>query len=398
MLSLEKLDELLLNNGIFPNNYFSINNIILYTDCVVSVTAQKFILQIPIEYKLMVPRDQSEYKIFNLKPFLFHINDQQVDVVNKYKTDSFDELDYKNMYGNESMSNDANSLLNIYKSNDISTQLMRNYNFNIDSNMVHKDDIQDVRDIYQQLNRLKYCMDSLYIKPCIVYKNFLCIIDLVDSTDKNKSNTKYFKVNAPIEVFNPSCSRQFLLTCHIENFYENVNDISTELLRVKTHMNRIIETNYVKNFTDFNTIIEYNNKKESKINKVINYKNQIIEQIKKYEQVHTNIINNERHWLKKQYTLEKEISRIGDIDTFNATGYYKNEKLHSEIKLVNEKLDKIDIDKSDIILNIVKLTECQDALMLGLDKICFDNLVMINSINKNFDILENQMLNFEQIF
>jgi len=41
----------------------------------------------------------------------------------------------------------------------------------------------------------------------------------------------------------------------------------------------------------------------------------------------------------------------------------------------------------DVMNNIVKVNERKDNITLTLDKILFDNIVMFNSIIKNFEIL-----------
>ena len=83
---------------------------------------------------------------------------------------------------------------------------------------------------------------------------------------------------------------------------------------------------------------------------------------------------------KCTYMSERDIIEKITMLSKNPNNTTQVERLKRDIKNIEE-------TKIDILNNIVKINEKRDNISLTLDKILFDNIVMMNSIIKNFELL-----------
>ena len=92
----------------------------------------------------------------------------------------------------------------------------------------------------------------------------------------------------------------------------------------------------------------------------------------------TNLNANEKSIIEKLEKVRTQYSDYGikglhdDIEKSHLTAHYESE------------LEKINNVKQEIIRNVVKLKTQQENITLKMDKILFDNSIMINEISKNF--------------
>ena len=152
------------------------------------------------------------------------------------------------------------------------------------------------------------------------------------------------------------------------------NDIKT----VKDGIYKLLNQNQIKHTKILNdmleqkiTILQYSEIVQKKKENIQSY-------ITEFENLLVNLNSNEKNILEKLDKVKLQFSEYGikglhdDIEKSHLTAHYENE------------LEKIHNVKQEIIQNILKLKTQQENITLKMDKILFDNSIMINEISKNF--------------
>ena len=115
---------------------------------------------------------------------------------------------------------------------------------------------------------------------------------------------------------------------------------------------------------------------------IIQKKFELDDGCKQYEILLAEIIKNEQLVLNK---MEMVKSKYSD---YSLKGLHNDiEKAHQIAQLQNE-LTKITSVKNEIINNIIIIKTKHENMTLKMDKILFDNSIMINEINNNFKKLK----------
>jgi cytochrome b involved in lipid metabolism len=87
-------------------------------------------------------------------------------------------------------------------------------------------------------------------------------------------------------------------------------------------------------------------------------------------------------------TEQKYTERLKELEE-GGNEVHKDVERFAEISSIREELKKIDMLKADITKNILILREKKENTVLSIDKIMFDNTVMLDSIFKNFSKLKD---------
>lgn len=347
-LSIQKLNKLLIDNGVFPDKYYSYNKYILYIECVIVKTGKRFWLNIPEEYKFRAEKIPNMYII---KPITI---DESDDIVVNEFAKQFNDIDVYNSYESKDSKIDE-----AFDENNISKQLSENYRYPIQIRDIDEEDSKDVKDIKRQIERLRFSIMQTKYSICITYKRYFAIL--------SEKQILVFQIMNNSENF--SKFRQLIVAIDLFLFYEKVNKIDTEVSKIKLSIEKILETNYNKNINNINYMMD-------KGALVINKFNNLHQQKDKLDSLEENYAN----LFRCSYNAERELlEKISIIS--------KNKNSEPEINRLKRKIKEIEETKMDILNNIVKINEKKDNISLTLDKILFDNIVMMNSIIKNFELL-----------
>ena len=152
------------------------------------------------------------------------------------------------------------------------------------------------------------------------------------------------------------------------------NDVRT----VKDGIYRLLNQNQIKHTKVLNDMLEQKNTIIQYSEMVQKKKENIQTYITQFETLLNNLNINEKSIFEKLEKVKSQFSDYGikglhdDIEKSHLTAHYESE------------LEKINNVKQDIILNIVNLKTQQENITLKMDKILFDNSIMINEISKNF--------------
>lgn len=352
-LSIIKLQKFLKANGFLIQKIFTVREQVVYVEVFNINNAETFLLYIQSKYTINIEDKTNSYKIKYID-----INDSDIFKNFNEKIES-NETDIQ--YNNLSFE------IDIYSKNDnkdLEKVLKDGYSQELVMKDLIKEDIQNLKDIYYQLSRLTACVKHIKYKLAIIYKNYLCSI-------KRDNSLECFV----IKEYKYHNDRKIHVVVDLENLFENVINISTDIKKVKQGIYKILNENQIKNSIVLNNILQQKNY-------IILCSDAVYK--KKYE-LELNIKNLEDLLLKINEAEKKLIEKIFHINNDD-----KNTNIHNDIKnshiIYNyeKDLEKINIIKEEIVKDILISRSKQENITLEIDQILFDNSVMINIINKNF--------------
>lgn len=337
-LNIEKLNKLLIDNGIVPEKHFSYKHRLIFVECIILSSGTKFFLDIPNEYKISIVNG----KHYPLQPISITENDDQV--ISQFAK-PFNDLDVLTNYRNE-----ENQFQEEFIENNISEQLKQTYKYSINIKDVENEEQNDVRDITRQLDRLSFSVLQTNYKICITYKNFFVIL----------RNSNHHIFHCPT-MTNYNDQRDMMISINLITFYSKIDKIDSEINLIKSSVEKILEMNYEKNVKSINFLI---------------HKTQSI--VSKFQELHLES-------LKLRKLNEKTLNLL-KFTNMTEREQYERRKITGKSEEVSTEVQKI---KNELITNIIKIDERKSNILLTVDKILFDNIVMMNSIVKNFEMLLN---------
>ena len=346
MLSFKKLQKLLEHNNFIIIAILTIDNMCVYIE-VLSSSADIFLLYIPSKYDISVSdvgSDGNKINCFELKSV--NADDFGGDLNSLQNT--YDELTIDD-------ENDEN----------IAEKLEDNYKKPISITNIDED-LKIFKSIYKQLNRLKFCTQSLKYKIGIKNKNLLCCLKRDDSIqcyiiDKNQGIP----------------SNKLFVIVDLELLYEKNEVVVNDIKNVRDGVYKILGETHTKNTkTLLNLTIDKEN--ISKISEsFMGQKNTIESYLSELDilLVKTN---------KAQITNQGKIQEVNDSYNRNSHNniHSDTEKSHAINKLMKES-ETIIKTKDSITNTIIQLKTKQEDMFLSMDKILFDIAVMIDAINKH---------------
>lgn len=355
-LSMKKLEDLLKTNGFLIQRKFTIHGYAVYIEVFNINNAESFMLYIPSKYSIYVEDQNNTYK-------LKHIDIEDENIFKNLKEKSIDNFDVEKDY------NGLNIRISPEKGDDLEKSLKENYDHEVMLKDLNKEDIDNLKDIFYQLSRLKLCVKHIKYKLSIIYKNYLCSIKKNNKIDcfiiKNFKNQK---------------QKNIYVTIDLENMFKKISTIFMDINIVKTGINKILNENQIKHTQILNNILEQKNSIILSSEIIYKKKEEIINYLKKLQELLGQINEAERKCIEKIILLNENNKIIGSTITNDIQNSH-------EIHKTEKELENIQSVKEDIVKDIIKLRRKQENITLEIDKILFDNNVMINIINKNFNRL-----------
>jgi len=358
-LSLKKLEKILETKGLILKRYFTIGGMCVYIEILVIESADIFLLYIPSKYDIKAPESINSFKIKQLD-----INEDGT-IPGNYTGEI--DIDY-------SITLDPAKHENIEKS------LVNNYNYPVTLEDISKKDMKDIREVLRQLKRLKLCIQTLKYKLCIRVKNYLCCV--------RRDNTfECFVIKN--ETFNKS-ERKLFVSIDLESLYTKLSSVVTDIKTVRDGVYSILDKNQIKLTSNLEKVLEYKTDFVKSSEFIRTRKNQLSKYLKELETMLKDLKSSEVatiikiNQINQQYNSEISIKGIHtDI-----------QKVHL-LSVHEKRITDINIVKQDIIRNIILIKNKLEDLSLKVDKVCFDNIVMINTIIRNFIDLTEININLQ---
>ena len=357
-LSLAKLENLLASKGFVVINYFELDEACFYIELFAVKTADTFLMYIPSKYTFPITNGINSFKIKYLDI------DNADNVPDEYAVKQ-EDVDIEDIYGN------TNIELSADKKN-MEEELENNYKRPISLRDISGNDTLTLKAIHRQLRRFKYCVQNLKYKLAVIYKNYICAIRRDDSID-------FFSV----KNYPRNDSKKLMIIIDLETFYHSNENLLNDIQIVRESIYKLLEKNQGTQARMISKILE--NKKD-----VI-----VMPQELQRKKVRYNKMTRELFVMLNTMT-DAENKIIEDLEALNTK--YQESTLENDINKAHERdklekeLDKINTIKSDIGKNILVLREKRENKILSIDKLSFDNAVMLDVILKNFSKLKTILL------
>jgi hypothetical protein len=358
-LSIEKLEKLLSLKGFVPSKYFVMHSVCVYIEIISITDAERFLLYIPSKYKFTVKKDSNVYKIKYTD-----LEEEENNTAEDYGGKP-DEYKIENTYKEIDIGVSPN-----IKGDNIGPNLEEHYKRIITIKDINTTDYKELKDIIRQLKRLRFCVQNVKYKIVIMYKNYLCAI-------KRDDNIECYT----IKKYTGKKHKQLYISPDLELLYEKMDTLVLNMKTVREGIYHILNKNYFTHVKTLQRLLQEKNDimgiSENVYIKKENYEKYLQESDKMLE----NIINSEKDKIEQLYKLN---------ETYNNSGI---KGLHSDIENshqrthLNNELENIQKIKEEIVKTMFDLKTKKDDTILTIDKIMFDNSVMLDAILRNLVIL-----------
>jgi hypothetical protein len=357
-LTIKKLEELLGSRNIIINKIFTIENLAVYIEVLCLSNADIFLLYIPSKYDIHVDDRTDIYKISYIEI------DQLTNEVPKDYGEELDnnqlEMTYNEIELDTKLSKDKDNIAGI---------LEEKYKRPISLTNITKKDKKDLQDIYRQLDRLKFCVQSIKYKLGIVYKNYFVCIRRDDTIDC------YL-----IKHFLGKSVYSMMVIVDLETFYTNINSIEVDVNTVQDGIYKILDKNQDSHTRTFKNLLQSEKNIASNIDSLFVKKTEYTAYLQHLDTLLKSTNQTERKILEDMAVAKERYAN--QEQTMNAD----IEKSHVMNKF-NRDLEKISNVKQDIIKNIIDIRSKREDIFLMSDKFLFDNIVMINALFSNINKL-----------
>ena len=240
------------------------------------------------------------------------------------------------------------------KEGDFVENLQENYKREIVLSDIEKEDADNVRDIVRQLERVFFSVKNTEYKVAILYRKYMCVI-------KRDESIECYISTSPL-VSNQT-DRRLYINVDLELLYKKMND--SLLLNIKDMrygIMRILNKNYSSHERKLRSLLENGDMLLDRTRKAHDMK-------EKYD----SYLQNLQNILKTNNESENRV--INKMKNNNSRGPVGR-------GLVKE-LSAIQKTKEDIFSTIDELNAKRETSVLLLDKIMFDNVVMLDAILRN---------------
>ena len=355
-LSTNKLEKMLALKGFIPTRYYIMHGLIIYMEIVYIADADTFLLYIPSKYKFSVQKGNNVFKIKYID-----IDESDNNTADDYAGEP-DEHDIENTYKEIDV-----HMSPTVKGHNIAQQLEENYKRSITLKDISTEDSKELKDIFRQLKRLRFCVQNVKYKIAIIYKNFLCSIKRDDSIEC-----------VSIKKFHGKNCKKLFITVDLELLYEKMDSLMLNMGTIRKGLYHIMDKNHFTHgrtlqrlLDEKSTIIKFSDNAYSKKVEYEKY-------LKESSDMLIAINKSEKNILKNIYDIN---SKYNNQDL---KGLHNDIDKSHQLSKLNQELAKIHNIKEDIIKTIFELKTKREDTMLTVDKIMFDNNVMVECVLRNF--------------
>ena len=352
-LSLNKLEKMLSKSGIMSTKYFTMGGMCVYIETLILETADVLLIYIPSKYEIPAPRSGNVFKISTVE-----VNEDGT-IPGDYGM--VDNIEIENQYEQVDLGIDKNGAK-------VEEQLENNYNQPLSLKDLSGKDMSQLREVFRQLKRLKLCVQTLKYKLCITFNNYLSCIRRDDTFEG-------FVINGP-----PSSSELKLrVSIDLESLYAKRGSIAIDVKTIREGIYRVLDKNQVRHTNNLQKILDH--KMDFMISSTISREKKLkyTTYLARLDNMLQNLVSAES---KEKDSIELIHQRYGSETSVK--GLHNDITKSHLIAKHQEKITSINVTRQDVIRNTLKVKGELENLSLRLDKICFDNVVMLDAILRNF--------------
>lgn len=355
-LSTSKLEKLLSLKGFVPSRYFVMHNIIVYMEIISITDADTFLLYIPSKYKFVAPKGSNVYKVKYVD-----LDETEDNTADDYAGEP-DEHAVENSYEEIDI-----NMSPTVKGSNIGPHLEENYKRSITLKDISTEDSKELKDIFRQLKRLRFCVQNVKYKIAIIYKHFLCAIKRDDSIEC-----------FAIKKYRGKEYKKLFVTADLELVYEKMDSLLLNMGTIRKGLYHILDKNHFTHSRTLQRLLEEKSNIVEFSDNAYAKKVQYEKHLKEASDMLEAMNKSEKNILCQIYEINEKYNNP------NLKGLHNDiEKSHKVSKL-NTELNDIQKIKEDLVKTIFELKTKREDTMLTVDKIMFDNSVMLECVLRNF--------------
>jgi hypothetical protein len=355
-LSLSKLERFLSSKGFVSKAFFTLDRNCIFIEVVNVNTTDTLFLYINQNYELDTSKKQD---VFKLKIVDTDSDNFEDDIKDKYAPEP-DNIDIEKDYEEIDISEN--------KRENMEEFLEDNYKKELSIRDINKEDTIRLKEISRQLKRMKFCVQTIKYKLCILYKNYLCVINIENEIELYQ-----------IRNYDGEDTRNLYTSIDLENLYNDIATVNSDISNIRQGLYSIFDKNQRKHLNNFQRMITEGQSVFLYIEKLNQKKIQYEDYLQKLYKMIDTINQSEQEKLEKIQNIRDEYDSKGGIHT-------DIQKSHAVAKYETE-IVEIKATKHKIVKNIFNIRNKLDDMVLYTDKVFFDNLVMIDAIIKNINSL-----------
>ncbi len=351
-LSLDKFQKLLSTYSLIPIKYYTYHDRVLLVEVVSLSSAEPFLLYISKEYNF---KPDTSFETYNLKRI--HL-DEKGDVPAKYAS-KLDDLEMDEYYSKVNLLNTEKML---DKTIDIEKELIDEYRKRILVTSSEESTTMKVRDMVNQLQRLERCVDSKDYSLSIM-TNSLIVLDPEHMFIIRGKDLKEH--------------RMYIIVVTIETLFKNVNYIAKDIPELNNGIQRILMKNHQSHMEKMDDTIDGMIQVQDKLHATMN-------RIDRYNSYIARLTD----LLEKVKQKEISVRNARKVLHDKIAGGIDKEIYHLKEKESIEKDEKwVSFTKGKIYEKVLDLHKKTRNHTLMMDKLLFENLVMMISIQRNMSTL-----------
>lgn len=359
-LSLSKLTSYLEKKGMMIYRYYIEDKDCMYLEIISSLSTCNFFVYLPSKLRFSVSDIPSSGCKINMFPIPVKKSKDSI-------AKSPDKEYIESMYMNDENKEKLNE------------NLEEHYNHPIELKSSAASNLVYFRDLSRQVDRLKFSVSNISYNIVVIYQGFLCITG---------DDYGYFLSNYPCEDI-----RKLYVLLNIEILYDKISCVEEEITQIVTGIYRIL---------DKNTSLLYENMIEMlerlcsfpldglSDDTLISIRDNKREKLEEYLSSLTKEMTSEKDIIKKLRNISEQRKNQG------IKGIYEDIDRVGNRKKLEEALNGIEKKKEGIINNIFSEKEAVNSFSLTVDKILFDNIILVNEILKNLDGLKDLVDNMNK--
>ena len=362
-LSIDKLNQLLEKKGFTCRHYYIVNGCCKFIDILSINTIDSYLLHIPEKYNFE-PRTSDQHLVSKIKPIQISNSNS---IEQKYTTgadnnkisDSYDEIELKSQYPHQ---------IKEFNDIDMEANLIVQYKRPIILKDVAEEDNAILQCIFRQLTRLRFCVQFLKYKFSILYRDYLVTLN-------SKGVIECFK----IKTYNVTNERHLYITIDLEVFYENSKILLEDLEDLQNGVRAVLDKNQQVQTKNLEVMLSKQQDLLKILDDFTNRKQKIRFELQRFKEL----------FLTVEKSIENYVQKINELNVLISQNTGK--KQDDMIKLKHNiyiKLTQLYGKKEEIAKSIIYYRKNEYHISLNIDRILFDNNVMLDRIFKNLHQLQ----------
>lgn len=348
-LSIEKLEKLIIGNNAIITRFYGYHKLIRYIECVDLQSKEYFMLYIPDDYD-------------------FSVNDAESFIPLK-RIEANDYLSYSEKYAQDMETKDIQKIytpINVNQDVDITQKpqiveenMVDNYNRMVSLHGRKASDYS-LQDIRRQVDRLRLCLNNTKFRWCISYDRFLVI-------NRETDEVCFLKKDGTIDK-----TRKIFVLMDLASFVKDRN-FSNILPLVYNGLKNILTNTIETHTTIYDQLGNRNISSASILKSVKDLKD-------KFDNYHTEFTKIESVLQKKEEEAKISRENILRKKSGNFTSDFRRTNMLQDEE---RKIRQIEEDQEKLMEKVLQVRIKERELFLMIDKILFDNIVILSTLRDN---------------